>query len=180
MTLAQRIGKIIGALLTVLCAWVVYRMGEDGFLLVSLLLSISLIIYGARNIIFYFTMARHMVDGRNTLYIGVIAMDFGIFTMSASENKGLFIVVYLLAAHAVSGVVSILRAMEARRLDAPLWRLNLAEGIANLGIAGAAVLFGVILGNMRNLTLIYVAGLLYSALLRLISVFRKTAIVYIP
>ena len=33
---------------------------------------------------------------------------------------------------------------------------------------------------MRDLTWIYAAGLIYSALENLISAFRKTAIVYIP
>ena len=43
-----------------------------------------------------------------------------------------------------------------------------------------AVVFGIFLGNMRNLTVIYAAGLIYSALLNMISAFRRTAIVYIP
>ena len=53
-------------------------------------------------------------------------------------------------------------------------------GIVNIGSAAAALVFGLLLGNMRDLTWIYAAGLIYSALENLISAFRKTAIVYIP
>lgn len=77
MTLAQRVGKILSALFSFLCAWIMFRMGEAGFLLVSLMISISLILFGLRSLIFYWTMARHMVDGRTALYIGVIVLDFG-------------------------------------------------------------------------------------------------------
>lgn len=180
MTLAKRIGKILRAAVLCLTAWVMFRMGEDGFLLVSLLLSLALVVFGARNVIYYFSMARHMVGGRRILYIGVIALDFGVFTLSVSDNRGMFIVLYLLAAHAFAGVVDVMRAREARQLESPSWRLSLAEGIANIGVAAASATAGIFLGDMRALTLIYAAGLLYSALLDLISAFRRTAIVYIP
>ena len=179
MTLTQRIGKILGALGSFLSAWLMLKMGEDGVLLVSLFLSVSLIALGARNLIFYFTMARHMVDGRSNLYVGVIVLDFGILTLSMTHNYELFVVFYLLAAYAFSGVMDILRALEARRFEAPSWRLNLTEGIVKLAFAGAAVAFGLFRGNMAALTRIYAAGLIYAAVLRLIAAFRKTAIVYI-
>ncbi len=179
MTLAKRIGKILSALGSVLCAVILIAMGENGFLLVSVLLSISLILFGLRSIIFYFTMARHMVDGRGSLYIGVIVLDFGVFTLSVSQNQSLFIVFYLLGAYAFSGVMDIMRALEARKLEAPSWKLSFSEGILNIAFAAAAVFFGLFRGDMRDLTAIYAAGLVYSAVLKLISAFRKTAIVYI-
>lgn len=180
MTLMQRIRKIAAALISILFAWIILKAGQDGFLIVSLLLSLSMVAFGLRNILFYLIMARHMVDGRSILYIGVIALNFGVFTLSISHNYGVFIVLYLLGFHALTGVLEILRAREARQYDAPSWRMNLAAGIANIGFAAAAVIFGLGRGDMRTLTVIYAVGLIYSALLNLISAFRKTAIVYIP
>jgi uncharacterized membrane protein HdeD (DUF308 family) len=179
MTLRQRIGTIAAALGSFLSAWLMLKMGEEGVLLVTLMLSVSLIAMGVRSLIFYFTMARHMVDGRSSLYIGVIILDFGIFTLSVSQNYGLFIMVYLLAFYAFTGVMSILRALEERRFGASAWKLKLAEGIVSIAFAGAAVAFGLFRGNMAALTRIYAAGLIYAACLRLASAFRKTAIVYI-
>lgn len=180
MTLSQRIGKITGALITALGAWIMLKMGEKGFLFVSLLLSFSLIVFGARMLIYYFAMARHMVDGRSLFYVGVIGLDLGIFTLSVTRFQGHFIALYLLGAHAFSGVMDILRALEARRFRSPSWRMKLAEGVVNIGFAAAAVVFGLLLGDTQDLTLIYAAGLLYTACVNLISAFRKTAIVYIP
>ena len=178
MTLMQRIAKILTALLTAGTAVLILRLGEDGFRLAGLLLSCSLILFGLRNMVYYFRMARHMVDGRRILYIGVIALNFGVIALSAADER-VFVVLYLLGAYAFSGVLDILRAREARSFEAPSWRLNLAEGIANIGFAAAAAVFGLVSGNMRALTLIYAIGLFYSALLKLVSAFRKTAIVYI-
>ena len=118
MTLRRRITSILAALGSLLCAWLMLRMGEEGFRLVILLLGLSLIGFGLRTLFFYFTMARHMVDGRSTLYIGVLVLDFGVLTLSMSRNYGLLIVLYLLAAYAFSGVMDILRALEARSYEA--------------------------------------------------------------
>ena len=78
MTLTQRIGRILSALFSILAVVLIVMLGEDGIKLVCLLLSLSLIVQGLRRIAFYFSMARHMVDGRSALYIGVIVLDFGV------------------------------------------------------------------------------------------------------
>ena len=180
MTLTQRVGRILSALLSLLSALIMIKLEENGFRFVGLMLSLSLILVGIRNIIFYFTMARHMVDGRGVFYIGVIVLDFGLFTLSLSERQSIFIVLYLLGFHAFSGGMNILHALEARKYEAPSWRMNMAEGVVNILFAAAAVLFGFFTGDMQKLTMIYAAGLLYSAAAKTISAFRKTAIVYIP
>ena len=179
MTLTQRIGKLLNALFSILCAWIMLRMGEDGALLVAAILCFSLIIFALRNIVFYFTMARHMVNGRGILYIGMIVLDLGIFTLSILQYRKFFIVLYLLATYAFSGALVILRALEARKFGTPSWRLKMAEGIANILFALAAVVFGFFRSNMQVVTAIYAAGMFYSALLKLISAFRKTAVIYI-
>ncbi|MBR5381594.1 MAG: hypothetical protein IK136_03130 [Oscillospiraceae bacterium] len=179
MTQVQRIRKIINALLTIVCAVVLLYEKEDGYLIVSLLLSLSLILSGLRALIYYFTMARHMVDGISVLFKGIFLLDFGIFTLSISRNEGVFIAVYLLVVRAFDGAVGILRALEARRLGAASWRLSMSDGILNIAFAAAAVIFGFISGNPQVLTWLYAIGLIYSAVVKIILACRKTAIVYI-
>ena len=179
MTLVQRLRTVLGALLTILCAILLLFLKEDGYLLVCFLLSLSLIAYGVRTLIYYFTMARHMVDGRGVFFKGVLVLDFGLFTLSISQNYSTFIVLYLLFARAFSGVVEVLRALEAKRFQSGSWRLSMAQGVINIAFALAAVIFGFLLGDMRDLTLIYAAGLVWSAVIQLVSAFRKTANVYI-
>ena len=180
MTLSRRIVRIAWALFTALAAGILFFLGEEGFALIILILSLSMIVFGARKLIFYFRMAQHMVDGRSILYLGVIALDFGIFSLSISRNEGLVIVLYLLGVHAFSGAVDILRALEVRQFEGASWRLNLAMGCLNIAFAVGAVAFGLLPGNRQLLTDIFALGLLNTAVLNFISAFRRTAIVYIP
>ena len=180
MTLMQRIEKILGALFLVLCALLVLYAGGEGFVLIALFLCVSLVFSGLRSLIFYFTMARHMVDGRSCLYKGLILLDLGIFTLTVINNPQVFIIFYVLGVNAFTGVIDILRALEAKKLQSPSWRLNLAGGVINILFALASAVFGFFQKNMQVLTDIYVIGLLWSAAAKLISAFRKTAIVYVP
>ena len=180
MSFTQRARAVLGALGSFLGAGLMVALEEEGYLLVLIFLSVSLMLYGLRELIFYFTMARHMVDGRAALYMGIIVLDFGAFAMTITDQAGVFIALYLLGAYAFSGVIDILRALEAKKQEAGSWRLNLTEGILNLVFAIGAAVFGLLIGDMQDLTLIYASGLVYSGILKLISVFRKSAIVYIP
>ena len=179
MTLIQRIRAVFSALMMILCAALLLLMKEDGYLLVILLLSITLIVYGVRTLIYYFTMARHMVDGRGIFYRGILVLDFGLFTLSISQNFNLVIVIYLLFVHAFSGVIGILHALEEKRFQADSWRLSMIQGMISIAFAAAAVIFGFFLGDMQDLTRTYAAGLVWSAISQFIMAFRKTAIVYI-
>lgn len=84
--------------------------------------------------------------------------------------------IYLLIANMISGVIDILRAVEARRLESGGWRLNIAVGTANI-LSAAACLF--CLKNVNILVYVYAIGMIYSGCLRIVSAFRKSAIVYI-
>ena len=179
MSLMQRVRRIISALFMIICAVVIVFLGERGMALVALFISLTLILYAVRTLFFYFTMARQMVDGKGILYKGVILLDLGIFSLSVTDNTSRLVILYLLAAHAFSGAISILRALEARRFGASSWRLRLAEGLINITVAAVALVFGLFLGSVRTVIWIYATGLLYSSVISIISAFRKTAIVYI-
>ena len=170
---------ILNAFILVLCAVLIVIQGENGLPLAALVISLSLILYAVRTLVYYFTMARHMVDGKYILFKGVILLDLGVVTLSVSDNASRFLILYLLGAHVFSGGISILRALEARRFGALSWRLRLTEGILNLFIAAVALIFGLFLGSLRTVCWIYASGLIYSAILKIIGAFRKTAIVYI-
>ena len=179
MSLMQRVRRVVSALFLIIIAVLIVIQGENGLPLAALIISLSLILYAVRTLVFYFSMARHMVDGKFILFKGVILLDLGILTLSVSDNASRFLVLYLLGAHAFTGGISILRALEARRFGAVSWRLRLTEGVVNLVIAAVALVFGLILGSLRTVCWIYASGLVYSAVFSLIGAFRRTAIVYI-
>ena len=179
MTAWQRFKAITAALLNIFAAGFLITFGEEGYILVILAISISMILYALRTLVYYFTMARHMVGGLSILFRGVILLDLGLFTLSISRNYSLFIVLWLLIARALPGVIGILRALEAKRYGASSWRLSLAAGLTDLTFVTAALVFGFITKSLQILTWIYAAGVIYSSVLRIVRACRKTAIVYI-
>ena len=173
----QRIRSVVSGIFMIALSIVMLLLEpETSFLLAAVILSLTLLIAGVRSLVFYFTMARHMVGGKMLLYVGLIILDFGIFTMTLTDVPHLYLIVYLLVTHAFGGVIDILRTLEARRNGAASWKLNASQGIVNLLVA-VLCLFS--LHSTRLLMILYCLGLLYSAVVRIISAFRKTAIVYI-
>jgi predicted MFS family arabinose efflux permease len=69
--------------------------------------------------------------------------------------------------------------MEARKYSSASWMMSLAVGSLNLGIALGAVVCAVVLRSITALAYLYFVGLLYSAMIRIASAFRRTEIVYI-
>lgn len=175
-----KIGRIrnvfIGILMILLSFIMLWLEPEQSFLIAALILSPALLIKGIGLLIYYFTMARHMVGGKIQLYVGLIVLDFGMFTLTLTNIPHLYLILYMLGTHAFGGVINILRAREAKRNGASSWKLKASQGVVNLVVA-VLCLFS--LGSTRLLVVIYCLGLLYSAVVRIITAFRKTAIVYI-
>lgn len=173
---AKRItGVIIGALMFLLGVLLIADP-DGGLAVAALILSISLLVYAIRMLIYYFSMARHMVGGRTILYIGVIVLDLSIFFVTLSDIPRIYIVLYLAAIHAFAGAIDVLRAFEAMRYKAPSWKFSMITGAVNIIVAVLCIVF---LGSERMIVYIYAAGLIWSAITRVIDAFRKTAIVYI-
>lgn len=163
----------------ILCSVLIVYYPSVGLYFIIAILSISLTLYGIRTLIYYFSMARHMVGGRGILYLGVVILDFGIFTMTIADNPTSFVIIYLLAIHLFSGLVDILRALEAKRISAPSWKFKFSSGVVNIVVAIAAFVFGTFLKSLDVIVYIYAAGLIYAAISTIITAFRKTAIAYI-
>ncbi len=184
MSMLQRVQNVLAGLLMIAGSVVMILFPDDGCAVIAWSLSILMILAGIRSFFYYFTMARHMVGGEMLLYTGAIVFDFGMLTNAVSDSPKLFVIFYLLLIHAFSGLVDILRGLEAKRLEAPSWRLATIRGIINLlfrSINLLTIVFCVIfVRSTQVLVGIYCLGLIYSACTRIYSAFRKTAMVYIP
>ena len=148
----------------------------SGGIITASILSLSLFVYGIKTLIYYITMTRHMVGGRIMLYLAVVVLDLGMFTMMLTNIPKMYIALYLVVVYAFSGAIDILRALEAKKYQAPSWRFSLISGIINVVIAILCIVF---IGSTNMIVYLYSAGLIYSAIARIITAFRKTAIVYI-
>ena len=179
MTSLQRIKKFLSGVVMLLGSLILIAEPEDGFYIIAILLSISLLVSGIRSLVYYFTMARNMVGGKSVLYRALVLTDLGIFTLTTISIPKFYLICHLLISHAFSGIVDMLKAVEDKKLQAPSWKMSLIYGLGNLIIAVAA--FTCLLHEFAGLVMyIYCAGLAYSGLLKMTSSFRKTAIIYIP
>ena len=179
MTNIQRIEKILAGLFMLACCVLMVYKPDVGFYVVALILSLMLLIYALRCILYYFTMGRHMVGGKSILFRGIIVLDLAVFTISMVDDPKMYIILYLLGIHAFAGLTDVLRALEARRYGAPAWRWTMVLGIGNFMIAVLAVIAGLFFADTKDLVYLYAACLFYSACMQIASAFRKTAIVYI-
>ena len=176
MTRFQRYKQIFSAVITLITAGLILSSPTEGYKIVIYVLAIVFAFRGVTNIVYYFSMARFMVGGRTSLYIGVILLDLGFLTLTLTDVPHYYILLYLIAIHAFSGIVEMLRAFEARRVGAGSWKLKMCHGIINILIALAGIVF---IRRLNVAVIIYCSGLVYSSVLRIISACRSNRPVYI-
>jgi len=110
------------------------------------------------------------------MYIGVMILNLGLVTVTMSSVSSFYVMLYLIAVHGFSGVMGLLHGLESRKLGSDTWAFPLIDGIVNILIAVACVIF---IGSMSIAVYIFGAGLIYSGIVRIVNAFRRTAIVYV-
>ena len=175
MTKLQRVNNVFVALLMILGVVFIILM-DKGYYFVVLILWVSLAIAAVRGLIYYFTMARHMTGGKLVLYRAIILSDFAIFSFLIMDISKVYILVYLSVLFGFSGLVDILRSLEAKKQEA-FWHFNMFQGVVSMSLAILCLIF---ISSVRLMEIVYCVSLVNAAVLRLISAFRATEIVYIP
>ena len=179
MTSIQRVKKFLTGLCMLLGSLILAMEPEEGYYIIAILLSLSLVLSGIRSMIYYFTMARNMVGGKSVLYRSLILMDLGFFTMTVITIPPIYLVCHLLISHGFSGIVDMLKAYEDKRMQAPSWRMSFVYGLGNLLISLIALTC--VFSHLNWLVVdIYSAGLAYSGIMQMVSAFRRKSIIYIP
>ena len=179
MTLYQRVKKIIGGIVMILYGIIVTLIPNEGYMLLLLVFGLYILFSGVKMMIYYFTMARLMVGGRSVLMKSIILLDAGMFTLSLSTLKPVYLILYLVGIYAVTGVIDILRSLEEKKLEAPVWKLKFISGLLNIIIALAAAGAGIFLHSAVIPVYIYGGGMIWSGIVSLISAFRKSPSIYI-
>ena len=173
----QRIrGVLIGlVMLFAAFAFIAYP-SEDVYITIVTILALGLAIAGIKDIIFYFRMARHMIGGKMILIQGAIIFDFAILTGAMANVPKIYILLYLIGIHAFSGVVEILRAMEAKNSVDGSWKMKFGHGLVNLALAALCLIF---IRHSNTAIMIYSVGLIYSGIMRILNAFRRTSFILI-
>ena len=176
MTKMQRLRTIAEAAFLLLCTGVILCFPEYGYVIMSGLMCLSLVLTGLKELLYYFTMARHMVGGKSILYRAVILLDVGLFTGSIASVPRVYILIYLAVFFGFSGLMDAIGALNARRDGAHSWKMRFLQGAVNILLVLLCLLF---LGNERLVEFIFCFSLVYSAVIRIITAFRRTAVIYI-
>lgn len=180
MSRMQRIKHVLAGFFLFVCGLIMLIEAEVGFMLISFILGAGFVLSGLRSLVFYFSMAKHMVGGQTFIIRGVIAIDIGITFLTVSMDGTLLLVIaYVMVCHAIAGVIDILRALESKRMGAAAWKMNCSYGVVNLIMALMAIICGFFLQSVEIVVWLYSCQLLYSSVVRIGSAFRKTAIVFI-
>ncbi len=170
-----RLGHALLGIIMLLCALLLAAIPKEGATLVAAILSSMLVVYGIQKIIYYFTMARHMVGGYSLLFVGIIAIDLGAFSLTLLDQPHIPIVIYLISYFGIMGVSGILRAIEGRRFGLK-WGTSLAHGIVSLLLVIACV---VSIGNDDIIMTVFSIGMAYSAIRHIATSLRRTDVIFI-
>jgi uncharacterized membrane protein HdeD (DUF308 family) len=174
----QRLRKFLSGIGMLLGSLALFVDPVNGYYIIAFFMSLSMLLSGMRQLVYYAAMARHMVGGRSILYNALILTDLGFFTITAMTIPKIYLICHLLISHAFSGLVDMMKAYEDMKMHAASWRMSLVYGMGNLLTAVAA--FACIINSYEGMvSYVYGIGLAYSAIMQMASAFRKTAIIYI-
>lgn len=179
MSKGAKLRSFVAGINMILISLLLFVDANVGLKVASFLLAFTMVISGIRMLWYYFTMARYMVGGFGQLILGAIVLDLGMFTLNTLDEPVSFVILYLLGFHMFSGLVDVLRGLEARKYQAGAWKRSVVSGIINLGIAVVAFCAGFVFQNLTLLQTLYSVGLIYTGILRIGAVFRKNEVVYI-
>ncbi len=175
MTNMQRLKEIFIALLLFAAAVLLLVFSEEGYLFLLSILSLVFFCAGVKELFYFVTIGRFMVEGKGALYRGIIKVDIGIVTGTLTDVPPIYILIYLLVAYLFSALVELLRALEMKREGARSWKFKAAEGVVCMILAAACLIFS---SSQSTVVIIYGIGLLYTAVSRFILAFRRTKFVY--
>ncbi len=175
MNTLRKIISIVWALIVVVLAYCMIAVPEFGHVVIVFVIAFGLIVKGVKYLVFYFKIAKHMVGGKAIFYYGVLYLNFEFFTGRLFYFLDVFLMIFLLGFYFFFGFVSIMRAFEMKKMDSH-WKLKFCEGLGYVIVAVVGIVF---IQSMLMASIIYCAGLLYSAVMGIISSFRQTSIVYI-
>lgn len=171
-----RIRSVLTGLLIISVSIIMFMIPDVGYVLATIILGSVLLLDGIKQFIYFFSMGIHMVGGKMILYRALITMDAGLFTISIRGIGQRYIMVYFIMYYFFAGMISIFRALEARRLEAGAWKMNLISGLFEMVMA----IICLINNNSEKVMLDMLCfALIVSALTRIVMAFRKSAIIYI-
>ena len=175
MTKWQKLRNILLSASMILIGVAMLVFGEKAYMGIISVFSLVLEIMGLRMLWFYFRMARHMVGGWSILFRGILFFDFGLFTGSLVWVPKGYILMYLAGTLAFSGIVNIIGASEAKRIESS-WKFKTFQGIVKIQFAISCLIF---MRSEVRVVNICAIGFILSAVMSIANTFRRQQVVTI-
>ena len=180
MTKLGRVRRVCTGIIVIVYAVILLTEDPDiGMQIVAAIMSLTFTLRGVQTLIYYFTMARSMVGGKFSLLRGLLLLDLGAFTSSLTYGQTIYVVLYVAVIHLFAGVVDFFRASETRKMRSPGWRTRILFGVTNVFLALVLIAGGFVMHSLLTVIYIYAGGLIYAGIVRIVTAFRRTSIVYI-
>lgn len=176
MSRSQKAVHFISGLFMILFGLIIILVDEFGYLAVLLILEFTLILTGVQQLLYYFTMTRYMVGGIYIFYKGIFFLNLGLFALNMDDVPRQYAMLYLVATMAISGVIAIVHSLEIKKMQSGRWFHQFFYGSTELLLSVVCLFY---LDSTTTLTFVYGGSLLHAGIHRIISAFRRSAIVYI-
>ena len=176
MTRTKRIFTIIGAFFAIQGSLILMLAPEYALQIIAAGVGFTLACYGLKYLVYYLTHAQHMVGGKWFLLIGLFMLDAGIFAGTIYDKATVITILYIAGAHLIGAGLNIVRAVGNRKDNNRGWKTDMAQGIGNIILVVLCIIF---MHDVIIPVYIYCVSAIYTAILMLISAFKKTAIVYV-
>ncbi len=176
MSKAQKIISVIEAVVLISIAFVLISLPEGGYDAVIIVLGIGFIIKGVVALWNHFTLSTNMVGSRRTFYYGIMILDLGVFTICLGQVPQIYVMLYLCGLYFFSGAISILSALDQKRMGSKHYKMKLFQGLINILIGVLCIVF---LRSEDMIIFIYAGGLAYNGIIRIINALRNNEVVYI-
>ena len=135
MTRFMRMRIILLGICMIAVSLMMLAFPDVGYVLATIILGTVLVFDGLKQLLYFFSMGIHMVGGRIILYRALITLDVGVFTLTIHGSGLRYIMFYFVMYYIFAGMVSMFRALEARKYGAGSWKFNFAAGIYDVVIS---------------------------------------------
>ena len=176
MSKLERILNLGLAAFMVYLSILVFSSPLFGYMLILCVIQVALLLRGIGNLVYYFRMTRYMVGGKLLFYKGVLLIDMGIFSSMLLMVPTYYILLYMLAGILIAGAVTLLHAFESRQYGSRQWKSRMVIGLIHVAACGIGLVY---IRNLSLLMWIYGLDILVMALERVLTAFKRTAVIYV-
>lgn len=176
MNKLQKIMTILKSLLMIVVGLITMLVPERSYVIVAIIIGVVITLAGIKNIIYYFTSAKHMVGGGKIIINGIILLDFGLLSFFILMRSYIIAMLYLIGILMVLGAIDIVRSLENKKNGNSLWILRFVKGLLCLGIGVICMIF---IKDSELALFLFGVGWVISGIEGFISLFHKNAVLYV-